>query len=256
MTYRVWTIALFTLLEALRSRLSWLLVAIVLGGIGVVELIGAVAITETRQVQSGTLGALLRLCAVLVVTLFVITSMVRELNDKVLELVLALPIPRAAYYLGKLLGYALFSLIIASLFAALTAFYAPPSQAFYWGLSLAAELWLVTALSLLCLFSFNQVTVALSAVTAFYVLGRAIGAIQLLGHGGLAAQDELAQRLVNGLLDGIAFLLPDLYRFTPSEWLIYHTASVSDLLPIAAQTTAYLVLLVGATLFDLYRKAL
>jgi hypothetical protein len=45
-------------------------------------------------------------------------------------------------------------------------------------------------------------------------------------------------------------------RFTPSEWLIYHGATVVDLLPILAQTVIYLVLLIGAALFDLYRKNL
>ena len=64
------------------------------------EFVGALAITESVAFKSGLLGALLRLAAVFLLSLFVITSMVRELNDKQLELVLALPIARVSYFLG------------------------------------------------------------------------------------------------------------------------------------------------------------
>ena len=64
----------------------------------------------------------------------------------------------------------------------------------------------------------------------------------------------LSSRVIAWLVDGIAFLLPDLYRFTPSEWLAYNTGSVEALAPVLAQTAVYVTLLTGAALFDLYRK--
>ena len=51
-------------------------------------------------------------------------------------------------------------------------------------------------------------------------------------------------------------MLPDLYRFTRSEWLVYHVGTPSDLLPVLGQSAVYLVLICGAALFDLYRKIL
>ncbi|MCP4041124.1 MAG: ABC transporter permease [Gammaproteobacteria bacterium] len=256
MILQIRSIASFTLLEALRNRLPWLVLAILALGLGISQFLGVVAITESVQVQVGFLGALLRLAAVVVVGLFVITSMAREFNDKVLELHLSLSITRGGYFLGKLGGYTLFSLLVSVLFSLLLLLYAPPGQVILWGLSLCAELLLVTAFSMLCLFTFSQVTVALSVVIAFYVLSRSIGAIQLMAYGPMTSSSGLSQQLAGWVIDGVAYLLPDLYRFTPSEWLIYSTGEWENLIPILVQTSVYLLLLAGAAMFDLYRRDL
>ena len=100
------TIAYYTLLEALRNRLMWLLGLIPLTGIAVSGFLGELAVTESAQVQVALLAAFFRLAAVFLVATFVVTSLVRELNYKGLGLVLALPLPRAGYVLGKLAGFA------------------------------------------------------------------------------------------------------------------------------------------------------
>jgi ABC-type transport system involved in multi-copper enzyme maturation permease subunit len=253
---QVRAIAGLTVLEALRGRLLWLVALILLAGFGFAELLGSIAITETRQVQASLLAAVLRIAAVMVTSLFVITSVVREFNDKVVELYLSLPLPRAAYYLGKLAGFAAFAACAAALFGALLLVYASPGQVLLWSVSLLAELLLVVTASLLALFTFSQVTVALSVVLAFYVLSRGIGAIQLMSQGPLVDPEAVSSEVVEWLVDGIAFLLPDLYRFTPSEWLVYATGDWAALAPLLAQTAVYVTLLAGAGLFDLYRKNL
>jgi Cu-processing system permease protein len=253
MRWPVLTIASFTLLEALRSRLLWLVFAVLLAAFGLAEFIGSIALTESLALKSGILGAGLRLFAVFVISLFVTTSMVRELNDKVLVLILALPIPRATYYFGKLLGFSLVALITAVLIGLSLFLYVPPSSLLAWTTSLLCELFIIAALSLLCLFSLHQVTFALSMVAGFYLLSRSISAIQLMGQSPLV-DAGLSQQAIGTLVDIIAFLLPELYRFTPSQWLIYHTATWHELAPILGQTAVYLVLLIGAGLFDLYRK--
>jgi ABC-type transport system involved in multi-copper enzyme maturation permease subunit len=253
---QVRAIAALTLLEALRGRLLWLLALVLGAGLGLAVLLGSLAITETRQVQTAVLGSFLRLAAVVVTSLFVISSVVREMNEKVVEIYFSLPLPRAVYYLGKLSGFALGALLVAASCASLAALFSAPEQAALWGLSLFAELLLVIAVSLLCLFTFSQVTAALSAVLGFYVLARAIGAMQLMTRGPFADPNALADQVVRSLVDGLAFLLPELYRFTASEWLAYGSGSWEALQALATQTAVYLVLLAGAGLFDLYRKSL
>jgi ABC-type transport system involved in multi-copper enzyme maturation permease subunit len=253
---QVRAIAVLTVLEAVRGRLLWLAVLVLLVGLALVELLGALAITETREVQGAILGSLLRLAAVVLTALFVISSGVRDFNDKVVEIYLSLPLPRWGYYLGKLAGFSLWAVAVAVLFAALPALIGRPDQALLWGLSLLAELLLMVGASLLCLFSFSQVTAALAAVAGFYTLSRAIGAIQLMAQGPFANPAELTDRAARWAVDGIAFILPDLYRFTPSEWLAYGNGTWAALSEIALQTLVYLVLLAGAGLFDLYRKDL
>ncbi|NIR28066.1 MAG: ABC transporter permease [Gammaproteobacteria bacterium] len=247
-------VAHYTLLEALRNRLLWLVVAFMVVSFGLSRFIAEVAITETVQVESAVFGASLRLFAVFIVSLFVISSMVRELNDKGVELVLSMPVARASYFFGKLLGFWSLALLIVLACCLSLMVYAPVTQTLLWGLSLLCELLIVTAFSILCLFTFSQVTLALSAVLGFYVLSRTIGAIQLIGQGRLVAGDSLSQRFIEWLLGGIAFVLPELDRFTLSDWLVYHTGDWGTLVPIAGQTLVYLALLLGAALFDLYRK--
>lgn len=249
-------IARYTLLEALRNRLLWLVAVFLIVAFGLSEFIGDVAITETAQIESGLFGALLRLFAVFIVSLFIVSSMVRELNDKGVELVLSLPVARASYFFGKLAGFSALAALIAVLCTLCVTVYTPAGQAALWGLSLLCELLIVTAFSIVCLFTFNQITLALSAVAGFYVLSRTIGAIQLIGQGHLVGGDSLSQRAIDALLAGIAFLLPSLDRFTSSEWLIYHTGGWQDLGPVLGQTVIYVALLVAVALFDLYRKNL
>ena len=66
----------------------------------------AVAITETTRLQTGFLAASARMAVVFVLCLHVASSMVREFNDKGVDLLLSLDLPRAGYFFGKLLGFA------------------------------------------------------------------------------------------------------------------------------------------------------
>jgi hypothetical protein len=243
-------------LEAVRGRVPWLVAAVLLAGVGVAEFTSHVAITESREVARGLLGAWLRLCAVFVVALFVVTSMVRDLHDKGTELVLALALPRAVYLVGRLGGYAAVALAIALACTLLIAFFVPSAQAALWGATLACEVLIVAALSVLCLLTLSHVTLGMSAVMAFYLLSRAMDAIVLIGASTLAGAPSGAQRIMAGILDGIAFVLPDLDRFARSEWLIHGNAELADLGAALLQTLIYLLLLAGAALFDLQRKVL
>ena len=253
---KIFTIAFYTFLEATRNRLLWLVLAFVVIGFGLAQFVSEIAVAESATFQSSFLAAMLRFFAVFTIALFVITSMLREFDDKGLELVLSLPIPRYHYFLGKLSGFCLLAVITAMVCGLVLLVHAPPGQVALWVFSLSCELLIITALSLLCLFTFSQVTLALSAVMAFYLLSRSIDAMQLRAHHPIARSSAWSQRAIEHFIDGAAFLLPDFARFTSSEWLVYHTGSWQEVAPIAGQTLVYLVLLAGAALFDLYRKNL
>jgi len=240
----------------MRNRMLWLVLGMVVACMALAGFVGEVAITETRQFESGFAATGLRAGAVFTLALFVITSMVREFADKGFELVLSLPVRRSTYLFGKLAGFTLLALLVTLLCALPLLLLAPATQVLLWGVSLGCELLLVTALSLLCLLTFSHVTLAFSAVAAFYLAARSIAALQLIAHGTLAVQDRTLRGVVGALVDGLAFLLPELHRFTDSAWLIYHDGGVADLWPVLGQTAVYLAVLVAAALFDLYRKNL
>ncbi len=238
------TIAVHTVLEALRNRLGWLLAALTAAVLGAGAFAGQLAITESAQAQVALVAALLRLCAVFVVAGFVVTSIAREAADKGQELLLALALPRAAYVLGKLAGFFLVALMPALVFGALALVAAPPVAALVWTASLVCELWIVAAFALLCALGMAHVVTALAASAAFYLLARIVGELALLAQ---ARSGHL-------IVDLLAALLPHLDQFTRAEWLVYGDAGLAQLLPVLAQTALYLPLLAAAALVDLYRK--
>ena len=80
----------------MRNRLLWLSLLVIAVSFGLVEFIGDLAITEHRVTQVSVLAAFLRLSAVIIVTMFVVSSAIRELQDKTLEMILAMPIHRSS----------------------------------------------------------------------------------------------------------------------------------------------------------------
>lgn len=253
MLSQILTIARYTLIEALRNRLSWLILAVALIGIGLSGFLNELALTESRQIQVAVLAAFLRFSAVFLIATFVVTSMVREFNDKGLELLLALPLPRAAYLFGKLTGFAALALAPALLFGLLTLFFTSPLNMALWTLSLLGELWIVAAFSMLCVLTFNQIMAALSAVMGFYVLARSITALQMIGNDALAAP-SVSQQVIGFVVNALSSVLPHLDQFTRTDWLVYQSGSWTDLTPLLIQSALAVALLGGAALFDLYRR--
>lgn len=250
------TIARYTALEAARSRFAGLVAGYTIAGCALALFAGELAVTEARGFRGGLLGAWLRVCAIFTVSLFVITSMVRESQDKGLELVLSMPLARGTYYAGKLAGFAGVSMLPALACAPALVWFAPPAQIALWTASLGLELLIVIAMSLLCVLAFSQTTWVLSTVAGFYLLSRAMTALQLMAHGSPAAEASLSRQVTGALVDALAFILPDLDRFTESDWLVYGAGTVADLGFVAMQTLVYVAFLCAAGLFDLYRKAL
>lgn len=249
------TIAGYTFQEALRNRLFALTLVGLVCLLGITEFIGELAITETVQIQALLIGSGMRLFAVCTVSLFVITSTVREFNDKGFELILSLPIPRYSYFFGKFSGFFLLALVIAAASAGLLLVYSEPSAVFIWFVSLAAELAVLIALSLLLLLTFSNITVSFILVLAFYFLARSMYAIQLISASPILESRSFSQEFMNSLVDAIAFVLPDLHLYTRSDWIVYGV-SWPELGAIGVQTVIYVTLLAAAGLFDLYRKDL
>lgn len=250
---QIQTIAFYTLLEALRNRLSWLIVAIALIGIALSGFLKDVALTESVQLQAALLAAFLRFSAVFLMATFVVTSMVREMNDKGLELLLALPLARSSYLAGKLLGYGVLAMMPAILFAALSALFSPFDQAILWGISLTFELWIVIAFAILCVLSMNQILAALSATIGFYLLARSITTLLFIANDPLAA-NTTSQIWMQKVMNFVGSIVPHLDQFTRTEWLVYGNGHWSMLSMLAVQCGLSIVLLGAAGLFDLYRK--
>lgn len=251
---QVLTISKFTIIESMRNRLLWLSLVMMMIGFVLVEFIGDLAITEHQATQLAVLAVFLRLSSVLLIALFVVSSSLRELQDKTLEMILAMSVKRSSYYLGKLLGYIQLAIIIGVAFGLLLTMYAPLHQVLIWTVSLVLELVLVVAFSLVMLFTFKQTPAALTGVFVVYLASRVITSLYLMSQHPIIAYDSIGQKFIEGFVTAMTWVLPDLSRFTQTEWLVYGSGEWLQLLPVLIQTMIYLGLLSSIALFDFYRK--
>jgi ABC-type transport system involved in multi-copper enzyme maturation permease subunit len=254
MDSRIATIARYTLLEARRTRLPVLVLA-TLGVLATVSFfVESIAVTEGARFQAGVYAASMRLACVLIIGLHVLGSVSREFNDKGLDVLLALDLPRSHYIVGKLAGY----LVIAGLIAAIAALplggLAGAQAALQWAAALGMELAIVAALALFCIITFNQLVPAACFVTAFYLLARSLTAIQLMSAHPLSGADNPSQQVMQFLVEGLALVMPALDAWTQTAWLVNEPASWTAVMQLAGQSAVYIALLAAAAMFDFHRK--
>ncbi len=253
---QVRTLARYTLLEALRTRLFWLILFVLLLIIAASYFIEQLAITESARLRIVFAAAATRGAMVFVLTLHVLSSMVREFNDKGLELVLSIDLRRSDYILGRVLGYQLLALLVAALAMLPLFLQAPALAVVQWGASLALELALVAALALFCSVTFTQIIGGASFVLGAYVLARTLDAIRLISAAPIGAEDSLSHQVFQIVVNGLALVVPALDRVTQSAWLTDAIAPWPAVGAFVWQALLYTTLLTVAAMFDLYRRNL
>jgi ABC-type transport system involved in multi-copper enzyme maturation permease subunit len=247
-------LARLVLIEARRGALPWLAVAALLVSLALAAFLSQVALTESRALQLAIVGALGRACAVFLIAAHVATSLLREMNDKGMELMLSLPLARSAQYLGRLAGFAACGALLAAVFAAPLFVWATPAAVALWALSLALECALVAAASLFFAVSLGQHVAALAATAGLYLLARSIAGIQAIAASPFA-EDSVTHALARWGVDGVALLLPRLDAVTRTDWLLYGTPEPRAYLQALAGLVIYGALLVAAGLFDFQRES-
>ena len=246
-------LARLALLEARRGGLPWLAGAALAAGFGLAAFLSQVALTESLQLQAAILAAWLRACAVFLVAAQVSSSVLREIQEKGLEMMLALPLSRSAQYLGRFLGYALCGVSIAALSGLALLPWAPPAAVALWSASLACEVALVAAAALFFAMTLAQLVPAIAATAGLYLLGRSISAIQAIASGpGIDA--SLASSIARLSVDAIALILPPLEATTRTEWLLYGAPAWPEAGAAIGALLVYTALLLAAGLFDFHRR--
>ena len=243
------------LLEARRGALPWLALGLLAAALGLAAFLSRVAGTESRELQAAFAAALLRAGAVFLLAAHVAASIVRESNDKVLELALSLPLSRSGYYAGKLCGFGAIGVALAAACAVPMLLWAAPASVALWGTSLGFELLLVAAAALFFSVTLASVVPALAASVGLYLLARSISGIQLLARGPLA-EESWAQIAARGAVDAVALLLPRLDTATRSEWLLYGAPGAGEFGAAIGALLVYSSLLCAAGLFDFHRRNL
>jgi Cu-processing system permease protein len=250
------TLARLTILEAVRTRLMWVFIVVIALVFAAAYFIQQLAITESSRMLIAFSAAATRLAAVFVLSLYILVSLVREFNDKGLELTLSFDLRRADYILGRFLGFAMIALAMALIASLPQMLLAPLNAAMQWSLSLALELIIVTALSLFCILTFSQLTPAASFIAGFYVLARSMSAVRLISAHPILGADAPSNQLMAKLLEILSLVLPSLDRFTQGAWLVDGAAGWTVIMECALQALLYTALLIAAAMYDFYRRNL
>ena len=255
-TRTVRTLARFVLLEARRTKLPLVIVCAVVAGVGLAGFLSQLALTESASLQASVVAAFFRVTAVFVTSAFVITSMVRESNEKGTELLLSLPISRSAYYMGKLAGFAGCGGLVAVIFSLVMLAWGTPLGVAAWCISLMLEALLVASVSLFFVVTLGDVVPALAATAGTYVLGRTVAAIQAVSGSPLVDDASSLHMIASWTIDAVALLLPPLDRATQTAWIVYAPPSLGEFADIAAGLCVYCALVVAGGLFDFHRRNL
>jgi hypothetical protein len=188
------------------------------------------------------------------VSAHVLGCIVREFDDKGIDALLALDLPRTHYILGKLGGFVALAVLIALAAALPLLPQAAPPAVLQWGLALALELAVVAAFSLFCVMAFGQFIPAAALVLAFYLLARSLTAIQLISAHPLSGAGTWSHEAGRWLVDALALVMPALDRWPQTAWMIDAPAPWPGLAAVLAQALLYVALLAGAAMVDFQRR--
>lgn len=253
---RIATLVRYTLIEALRTRLPWVLL-LALGAVHLTAwFLQVLAIAESARTQIAFSAAATRLAMVFVLSLHVVASMVREFNDKGLELTLSFDLTRTQYLIGRLTGFLLLAILTSLVAVAPQLLLAPGSAPMAWGASLALELAIMVTLGMFCVVTFAQMIPSAIFMLSFYVLARSLSAMRLMSDTPAFGAETAAHHVISMLIDGLTLLLPTLSSYAQTSWLADGVFSWSALASNAVQAALYVPLLCAAALFDLHRKNL
>lgn len=246
-------IARYTSLEALRTRAAIWAGALLLLLFAASFFIREIAIADSHRLQTTFLAATSRLACVFIASLFIISAVVREFNDRGHLLLLSQDLSRARYAAGKFLGFAFPLALLCVAAGVLIGLIAGLAPTVAWTIALVLEVALMAAVSLFCALSLRQVLPAAMLSLGFYLLARGIADIQLIAHASLGGSDA-GQHLMARMVDGLALLLPRLDVFAASQMLV---DGASQNLPGAMlQTLLYGALALTAATIDLFRREL
>lgn len=251
---KILAIARYTLLDAARSRLAWLILSVIIVFSAASLLIRELAITDSLRLQTAFLATSLRTASFFLIAAFIISTLQREFNDKGPALLLALDLPRSHYVLGKALGLVGVASLISLACALPLALLAPSAAWLTWTVALLMESWIIAAVSVFCGISLRGVAAGLALTLGFYLLAKSLATLQLISHASLEAASA-SHRYMTQLLDFLALLLPRLDEFAQTRWLVDGLGTLS-LGPLLLQALIFSALVIAAAMFDMYRKNL
>lgn len=245
-------IASYTLMEAFRNRLLYIIAIFIALTIGASLFAGGLSIIEVNETQSQVLGLIYRFGSVIICSLLVISGANREFNDKNHELILSTAVTRTQYFIGKLIGYYLVGLLMCLAIAVTLLFFANYIAVAAWATSLFAEVIIMTTSALMFATIINNLTLSIILQFGFYILSRSMGAIVMMANSN--PSDSATSGFIGNIIETISYVIPQLHKFANSDWLTGAITDYGSMSFILLQALIFSSLLIAISIFDFSRK--
>ena len=252
---RIIAIALMAFTEAVRDRILYSLLAFALAMIGGSMILVRLSVGgEAKIVKDLGLGAI-SLVGVLIAVFIGVGLVSREIDRRTIYTVMARPVRRAEFILGKFCGLGLTLLVNVAIMAAglLTLAWLLEGR---WSWELLptillafVELLLLTAAAIL-FSAFTTPTLSAIFTLAVFVIGRLIGDLRVF-----AAQ--FGGKALQVLVTGLSYAIPNLARFNIADASVHGLPLEREYVPLALlYGGAYVILLLAAAMAIFARRDL
>lgn len=256
--WNVWALTRLTLLESWRGRSARFLFIILVAVQLIASFAVEMAVTESLPLRLTTTAFLYRLSLVFALGVGMIASLVREYESGFVYVLLAHPISRFQYVLGRMLGYAIVAACASLGVMCVMAVWVPTAEwgaLALWTVSLWLELVVAGAVALFFALGLRNMVGAMVMWLAFYVLARVLDVARTMAASPIGQDpNSLAVQMGQWTFQAMGWVMPPLGSFTRSEWLLGHAAPSGLLcLILLGWALAYAVVCTVAAATDFYR---
>ncbi len=244
-------LARLTLLEARRTAVGKAALAAIALALLFALFAGRVVLTDQARATVVMYAVGVRLALVLILGLAIVANTTRDLNERIIDNFLALPVTRLQYAFGKWLGWSLVAVLFAlAAGLPLLAFSSAPGR-LQWTLSFAAETVVIASLALVLALALGRVITAMFAFCCLYLFARVSALLVLLSANMGADQGSLLDRIDARYVEFAGYLLPRMDRFADTAWL---SGGPIRFGPDLLQAGVYIALLAAVAHLELRRK--
>ncbi|MDI9334863.1 MAG: hypothetical protein QM533_10855 [Cytophagales bacterium] len=254
----VWALTKLVLLESWRGRSGRFLFLALIAIQLIASLVTEMAVTESLELRITTSAFLYRLSLIFALGVSMIASVVREHESGFVYVLLAHPISRMHYVLGRMFGYGLTAGLAALSVMLVMAIWVPVEHwqaLLIWTSSLWLELMVSGAAALFFALGLRNMVGSMVMWLAFYILARVLDVARAMAASPIGQDPNSLQVLVGQwAFQAMGWVIPPLGTFTRAEWLLGNVVPAPEMcLILAGWALLYSAICVVAAAIDFYR---
>lgn len=243
----------YVLLCALKDRLFYGLILLLLAIVGLSSMLGGTSFIEETEMTTVFAAAASRLVLVIASIVFVCFFIQSSFDHKHMDVMLSRPISRDQVVLSHWLGFALIATLMVIPVTLCLILVGPENHPgiLEWSISMVWELWIVVAFALFTSLILSSAVVSVLACIAFYVSSRMM-ILFLMTAERTTDADKIPG--IRKIIEWISTLVPRLDLFSHSDWLVYGMHEKYPFSILAFQTVLFLALLLTLCMIDFRKK--